>query len=118
SNHSTVPFHKSEAKGQGEMSRQNPDVVGQYNCKDVKATDEIFLDLVPRIKAMGLWDLYIDELLPTQKIACAALRKRGVYVDPMILEQRGMTLPAEVDALERVIQDVTWPGFNPGTNSA
>ena len=113
------PYHyyKDEAKGRGEMVVQEPTRVGIYNCKDVKVTDMIADDMLLRLKGMGLYDLYREIALPIQEIACTALRRRGVYVDVSILDEQSQILLAEAEELEKLIQDITWPGFNPGTNS-
>lgn len=115
-----VPYHfyKEEAKGRGEMILQDPTRLGLYNCKDVKVTHEVGEDMTIRLKGLGLYDLYKSMALPMQEVACTALQRRGIYVDVATLDQQSLVLLSEVEELDALIQTLTWPGFNPGTNSA
>lgn len=117
STHSTVPYYKTEAKGKGEMALLDPVTVGRYNCLDIMATDQVREDITARLKGAKLWDQYTNISLPMQDVVATALRDRGVYIDQKALDIQAESLETEVEAIYEIIEQLTWPTFNPGTNS-
>lgn len=70
-------FHLDGYRDWKDMDHSDPG----YNAIDVRATDEVWLRQRNDLSAMGLWDVYEDEVLPASALTMA-MEARGMRVDP------------------------------------
>ena len=85
-----IPFYKDDAK----EANFEDDATWLYNCKDCVSTFEVSTNTEDELKAVGLYNFYIDYQLPLARILWIALMK-GIRVDT----KKVLAYRAEYEAL-------------------
>lgn len=79
-----IPFYKDDAK----EANFEDEATWLYNCKDCVSTYEVDSKTEAELKAVGMWDFYIDYQLPLARILWIAMMT-GIKVDTKrVLEYR------------------------------
>jgi len=98
-------------KNQGCMADVEIEKVSPYACEDADAAWRLNLKLAPRIEGLGLTRLYRDVEMPLLT-ALAAMERRGIQVDPAVLQEQSCELGAEMDRLAAEIFQSVGREFN------
>ncbi|MEW6238769.1 MAG: DNA polymerase I [Candidatus Omnitrophota bacterium] len=98
-------------KNQGCMADVDIEKVSPYACEDADAAWRLNQKLAPRIEELGLARLYRGVEIPLMTVL-AAMERRGIKVDPAILQEQSCELGAEMDRLAAEIFQSVGREFN------
>ncbi len=104
----------SELIGSGKKQISMADVeiekASYYACEDSDASWRLWDTLIPRFQG-GLRDLYRDVEMPLLSVL-ANMERRGITVDPDVLEEQSNALGEELHGLEETIYEAVGKKFN------
>ena len=88
------------------------DIVSPYACEDTDAAWRLFHLIEPQLKQNAAWIPYIRNIERPLMPVLAAIERRGILVDPDILERQSIEITQEMQILESAIFDSVGKKFN------
>lgn len=90
--------------GKGVWKDQKREDLALYNARDVDVTFQVWKQLVPMVKAEGLWNLYRRVQIPLARI-CKKMTDLGIKIDPSRLEEVRAKVALEMKELEKALPE-------------
>ena len=108
-----TPITDLIGKGKNQISMAEVEIerVSDYACEDSDATWRLRTFYAPKIDELGLRPLYQEVEIPLLT-TLAEMERRGVHVNPVILEEQSREVGIELNALEQEIFHSVGKEFN------
>ncbi len=88
-----------------------PEDAGAYSCEDVRAALLLWQKFQPRLKELGLWELFSSVEMEIAPLL-AKMEENGIRVDPQALEQLSTEFAEQIKKLEEEIFLLAGEPFN------